>query len=76
MRVPFTFMPKTGPLGLTDWENVYATLPGEDIFDAREIARTGAVVVVRPDQYVSHVLPLAATDKLAVFFARSLLPAS
>jgi phenol 2-monooxygenase len=55
---------------------VYATLPGEDIFDAREIARTGAVVVVRPDQYVSHVLPLAATDKLAVFFARSLLPAS
>ncbi len=75
MRVPSTFMPKTGPFGLTDWEKVYAVLPGEDIFDAREIARGGAVVIVRPDQYVAHVLPLAATDELAAFFAQNLLDA-
>jgi len=25
--------------------------------------------VVRPDQYVTHVLPLAAVDELAAYFA-------
>ncbi len=25
-------------------------------------------MVVRPDQYVAHVLPLTATDELAAFF--------
>ena len=28
----------------------------------------GALVVVRPDQHVAHVLPLDATDELAAFF--------
>jgi phenol 2-monooxygenase len=32
------------------------------------------VVVVRPDQYVANVLPLAATAELAAFFG-PLLPA-
>jgi phenol 2-monooxygenase len=27
------------------------------------------MVVVRPDQYVTHVLPLAAVDELAAYFA-------
>lgn len=76
MRVPPVFMPKTGPFELTDWEKVYATLPGEDIFEEREIARQGAVVIVRPDQYVAHILPLTATDEVAAFFAQSFLPAS
>jgi phenol 2-monooxygenase len=31
------------------------------------------MVVVRPDQYVSHVLPLDAHPELADFFARFLL---
>ncbi|MEO8093993.1 MAG: hypothetical protein ABI632_03565, partial [Pseudolysinimonas sp.] len=57
------------PFGLADWEKVYATLPDDDIFDARGIDRDGAIVVVRPDQYVAAVLPLAATDGLADFFA-------
>jgi phenol 2-monooxygenase len=34
---------------------------------------TGAVVVVRPDQYVAAVLPLAAPDELARFFAPIML---
>ena len=37
-----------------------------DIFDLRGIDRVkGAMVVVRPDQYVSNVLPLDAFDELA-----------
>src|SRR5690606_13953972 len=75
-RVPPTFMPKTGPFDLTDWEKVYATLAGNDIFDVREIDRAGAIIIVRPDQYVAHVLPLTASDELAAFFAQNFLPAS
>lgn len=75
-RVPPAFMPKTGPLDLTDWEKVYATLAGNDIFDVREIDRAGAIIIVRPDQYVAHVLPLTASDELAAFFAQNFLPAS
>ncbi|MDQ0736375.1 FAD-binding monooxygenase [Arthrobacter agilis] len=67
--VPPEFKPATGPFGLTDYEKVYAADPSADIFALRGIDRTGAVVVVRPDQYVAHVLPLADTAGLAGFFA-------
>ncbi|MBN9173812.1 MAG: 3-hydroxybenzoate 4-monooxygenase, partial [Microbacterium sp.] len=77
-RVPGIFLPKTGPLGLTDWEKVYAatqsTRATASIFDERALSRDGVVVVVRPDQYVAAVLPLTATDELAAFFAGALLP--
>ena len=33
------------------------------------------MVVVRPDQYVAHVLPLDAHDELADFLSRILLDA-
>ena len=58
-----------GPFRLTYLENVYATDPAADIFELRGIDRGGAVVVVRPDQYVANVLPLTATAELAAFFA-------
>ena len=67
-RVPEAFRPRTGPLHLQDWEKVYATDEGQDIFEERDIDRAGAVVVVRPDHYVAHVLPLTAHDDLAAFF--------
>ncbi len=70
--VPKAFLPRVGPFELVDLEKVYATLPEEDIFEARGIDRGGAVVVVRPDQYVANVLPLTATDELAAFFGRIL----
>ncbi|MGC5169146.1 FAD-dependent monooxygenase [Microbacterium sp. DT81.1] len=77
-RVPPLFLPKTGPLGLTDWEKVYAAAPSAwssaDIFAERELSRDGVVVVVRPDQYVAAVLPLTATAALASFFQRFLVP--
>lgn len=66
--VPGVFLPKVGPFRLVDYEKVYATDPDDDIFELRGIDRGGAVVVVRPDQYVSHVLPLRAASELAVFF--------
>ncbi len=76
-RVPEVFLPRTGPLGLTDWEKVYAAAPGAwssaDIFAERGLSRDGLVVVVRPDQYVAAVLPLSATDELAAFFAGQML---
>ena len=78
--VPAVFLPPTGPYGLVDYEKVFAAGPGpdgtgEDIFEVRGIARTGAVVVVRPDQYVAAVMPLAATDELRAFFEPVLLSA-
>ncbi|MRG59009.1 3-hydroxybenzoate 4-monooxygenase [Agromyces sp. CFH 90414] len=79
MRVPEVFRPKTGPLDLMDWEKVFAAAPSAwcptDIFEERGISREGTVVVVRPDQYVAHVLPLEATDELAAFFEGVMLPA-
>ena len=76
--VPEVFRPRTGPLALTDWEKVFAAGPdgwrSTDIFDERGISRDGAVVVVRPDQYVAAVLPLPATEELAAFFAQHMLP--
>ncbi|MGO4238315.1 FAD-binding monooxygenase [Pseudarthrobacter sp. YAF2] len=66
--VPAVFKPQVGPFKLTDYEKVYATDPKADIFELRGIDRAGAVVVVRPDQYVANVLPLTATAELGAFF--------
>ncbi|MCQ1994216.1 FAD-binding monooxygenase [Arthrobacter sp. zg-Y1171] len=72
--VPAVFKPQVGPFQLDDLAKVYGADPTADIFEARGISRNGAVVVVRPDQYVANVLPLTATAELAGFFA-PLLPA-
>lgn len=71
--IPALFMPKVGPFQLTDYEKVYAVDPEHDIFEARGIDPKGAVVVVRPDQYVSLVTALDATDELAAFFDGAML---
>ena len=75
-KVSKLFLPASGPFGLTDYEKIYAAHPGEgtDIFDLREISRDGAVVIVRPDQYVSAVLPLDKPELVAEFFAGILTP--
>ncbi len=66
---PRAFLPVVGPFGLTARDRVFGTHPERDIFTERGISRTGCVVVVRPDQYVAHVLPLTDTAALADFFA-------
>jgi phenol 2-monooxygenase/3-hydroxybenzoate 4-monooxygenase len=70
--MPALLLPRKGRLGLRDYEKVFSSVlkNGPDIFALRGIDRTqGALVVVRPDQYVAHVLPLDAHRELAAFFA-------
>ncbi|WP_298741223.1 hypothetical protein [uncultured Microbacterium sp.] len=71
--LPEILLPKTGPLGLQDWEKVWATDAADDIFARRGIAAEGAIVIVRPDQYVAHVLPLSARGEVRDFFGGFLL---
>ena len=75
-ELPPILLPRKGCFGLIDYEKAYCPDPksGNDIFDLRGIDREwGAMVVVRPDQYVSNVLPLDAHDDLAAFFGQFLL---
>jgi phenol 2-monooxygenase len=75
--MPAVLLPTKGKFGLIDYEKAFGPDPGAgDVFDLRSIDRvTGCLVVVRPDQYVSHVLPLDATDELVAFFAGILIDA-
>jgi phenol 2-monooxygenase len=70
--VPSAFTPVKRPFGLIDYNNVFAADPALDVFDLRGIDRAGAIVVVRPDQYVASVLPLTATGELGEFFRGSM----
>ena len=72
--VPSVFLPGSGPLGLTDYEKIYAAIADDDIFEQRGISGDGAIVVVRPDHYVSHILPLTAREELTEYFGRFLAP--
>ncbi len=70
--MPPLLLPAKGRYGLTDYEKIFCPdlTGGRDIFDMRCIdRRRGAVLIVRPDQYVAEVLPLEATDALSDFFA-------
>jgi phenol 2-monooxygenase len=77
-KMPSLLKPKTGKLGLQDHEKVFCVdhKGVGDIYAMRGINREqGCMVVVRPDQYVAHVLPLDARQELTDFFAGILLPA-
>ncbi len=69
--LPPVLLPRKGRLGLVDHEKAFCADPrAGDVFDLRGVDRAaGCVVVVRPDQYVAHVLPLDAHDELAGFLA-------
>jgi phenol 2-monooxygenase len=69
--MPTLLRPAVGRYGLTDYEKIFCAdlKRGEDIFAMRGIDRVaGCIVIVRPDQYVGHVLPLHARDELAAYF--------
>jgi phenol 2-monooxygenase len=75
-ELPSILLPRKGRFGLIDYEKAYCPdlKNGPDIFELRGIDREkGAIVVVRPDQYVSNVLPLDAHDELTAYFGRFLL---
>lgn len=71
---PELFRPRMGTYKLVLFENVWSALPKEDIFDARGISRDGAVVIVRPDQYVGAVLPLNTPEAFTEYVETVLLP--
>jgi phenol 2-monooxygenase (NADPH) len=74
--LPPVLLPCKGKFGLVDYEKAFSAdrKPGQDIFDLRGIDRNvGAIVIVRPDQFVANVLPLDAHDDLTNFFASFLL---
>ncbi len=70
--MPPLLRPLIGRYGLRDYEKVFCSdlKRGEDIFDMRGINREqGCVVIVRPDQYVGHILPLSARLEFTEYFS-------
>jgi phenol 2-monooxygenase len=76
-KMPSVLLPRKGKFGLIDYEKMFCPDPkAGDIFELRGVNReTGCMAVVRPDQYVSHVLPLHGHEALANFFAGILIDA-
>ena len=61
--MPPMLLPHRGRYGLQDYEKIFCAdvKSGADIFAMRRIDReVGCMIIVRPDQYVAHVLPLSA----------------
>jgi phenol 2-monooxygenase len=78
-ELPSILLPRKGRFGLIDYEKMYCPdlKAGTDIFELRGIDREqGCMVVVRPDQYIAHVLPLHGFDALAEFFAAFMIAAN
>ena len=74
--MPPLLLPRKGRYGLVDYEKLFCPdlKTGPDIFELRGVDRAaGALVVVRPDQYVAHVLPLDGYAELTAFFGGFLL---
>ncbi len=69
--MPSLLLPRKGRFGLCDYEKIFSPdlKSGNDIFTTRGIDRArGCMVIVRPDQYVAHVLPLDGYAELAAYF--------
>jgi phenol 2-monooxygenase len=76
--MPALLLPRKGRYALIDYEKMFCPdlRNGQDIFALRGIDRDkGCVVVVRPDQYVAHVLPLDGHAELAAYFDAFMLRA-
>ena len=67
--VPRVFKPHVGKYKISDLNKVYGTSASLDIYAEREVDPTGAIVIVRPDQYVGTVLPLDDFEGITSYFA-------
>jgi phenol 2-monooxygenase (NADPH) len=75
--MPALLLPRKGRYGLRDYEKMFCAdlKGGNDIFAMRGIDRdAGCMVIVRPDQYVAHVLPLDGYEQLASYFDGFMMP--
>ena len=84
--LPELLFPRKGRYALRDYEKAFCALAETDnkesqnasqnIYTLRRIDRVhGCLVLVRPDQYIAHILPLSDTDALAAFFDGFMLDA-
>ena len=76
--MPSFLLPAKGRYGLRDYEKMFCPDLKSGTTSstcAASIGERGCMVVVRPDQYVAHVLPLDAHAELAGFFDGFMLPA-
>ena len=74
--LPSLLLPRKGRYGLIDYEKAFCPdpAPGRDIFKMRGVDREqGAALILRPDQFVAAVLPLAAHADIAAFFDRFMI---
>ncbi|WP_127903983.1 FAD-dependent monooxygenase [Solirhodobacter olei] len=74
--LPQILRPAKGRYGLIDYEKVFCpAVKAPDIFDLRGIDRAeGALVLVRPDQYVAQVLPLDGLAEVQGFLDAFMRP--
>jgi phenol 2-monooxygenase len=75
-KMPSLLLPRKGQLGLVDYEKIFCpdVKNGPNIFDQRGIDRhDGALVILRPDQFVSAVLPLSDFAGISSFFDRFMI---
>jgi phenol 2-monooxygenase len=75
--MPTLLLPRKGRYNLHDYEKMFCPDPkgGHDVFAMRGIDRkAGCMIIVRPDQYVAHVLPIDGYKQLAAFFDGFMLP--
>jgi phenol 2-monooxygenase (NADPH) len=75
--MPTLLLPRKGRYNLHDYEKMFCPdlKGGHDVFAMRGIDRkAGCMIIVRPDQYVAHVLPIDGYKQLAAFFDGFMLP--
>jgi phenol 2-monooxygenase (NADPH) len=77
-EMPAVLLPRKGKFGLIDYEKMFCPDPAAgDIFELRGVNReTGCMVIVRPDQYVAHILPLEGHEALTSFLGGVLIERS
>ncbi|MDD9908639.1 MAG: FAD-dependent monooxygenase [Ahrensia sp.] len=71
-QMPKLLLPRKGVFQLTDYEKIFTPdfEGGADIFHMRNINRsTGALAVIRPDQFIAQILPLTEFATLEKFFS-------
>ena len=69
-QMPPLVLPAKGRYGLTDYEKIFCPDPASDIFDLRGIDRdTGALLLIRPDQFIAHILPPDGVADPAAFLS-------
>ena len=77
--LPPLLKPRKGKYGLIDYEKVFCAdlSSGRDIFDLRGVERSkGALLIIRPDQFVAQVSPLEDYSDISAYFDRFMIGAS